>query len=565
MKNKLGLSKIVKITMIIFTWVVFVGFVLFTAKQSNNSSNDNGISNNYTSINNNSGTTANIDTNNGDENEGNNVSEDKNTYTENLYVELEIDNGVKNELIMWQKIDSKYYLFLPTGVDSDKLKISETYKTEVFIDDMQIVSDKIYGFAEGKHTVRIGDYTTSLTIMKSENVPSVFINTKNDDDLSYLKTSKDVQVSGEITFMEKDGSGINVAMDSINGRGNTSWKAGELYDKYPFNIKLNEKTDVFGMGNNKKWCIIPQVFDESLIRNIITNDLSEAMGLENTPNAENVDVYFNGEYIGTYLLSQKVDMGKNKLIQSEDGFLVECELMERYDAEENKFITDRNQAIIVKSPNTIESSKLDEIREYIQRVEDAIYSDTGYNSNGEHYSDLIDVDSFVKVYLINEFSMNLDGGATSFFMYKNGDEKLKAGPVWDFDWAYGSYEARDGVNLVEGNCWYIKNKNMYDGDDLAIMAKLCTHPEFWDKVKYEWKNTLRPYVTAQLYGGDITSIDEYMEKYKKSAAMNFTRYEILPSSYVWGSSDTGSTYEENIKFLKEFYKRRIEFFNNFNS
>ena len=161
--------------------------------------------------------------------------------------------------------------------------------------------------------------------------------------------------------------------------------------------------------------------------------------------------------------------------------------------------------------------------------------------------------------------MNLDGGATSFYMYKNGENKLMAGPVWDFDWAYGSYENRDGVNLVEGNSWYIRNKKMYDSKDFAIMAKLCSHSEFWDKVKDEWNNSFKRYVNAQLTGENLTSIDEYMEKYKMSATMNFTRFDILPTSYIWGSSDTGSTYEDNIKFLKEFYKRRIDFLDeNFN-
>ena len=480
-------------------------------------------------------------------------------HSESLYVEVGHANGVQYDLVNWQIKNLSFYLFLPSGADNTNLTLWETYEEDVFIDEKIIVNGNKYELSVGQHNVRIGDYTATLEVMMSANVPSVYIRTENKNGLADLKISKDVQMSGEIAFMDAEGNVTAINMERINGRGNTSWNVGSVYGKYPFNIKLQEKTDVFGLGNNKKWCIITQVFDESLIRNVLANDLAKAVGLEYTPNAENVDVYFNGEYIGTYLLSQKVDLGKNKLIQSEDGYLVECELMERYDAEENKFRTSRGQAIIIKAPDTIDSQKISEIQDYIQRVEDAIYSEDGYNSNGEHYSELIDVDSFVKIYLINEFSMNLDGGATSFFMYKDGDDKLKAGPVWDFDWAFGSYEERDGVNLVEGTSWYIKNKKMYDGNDLAIMAKLCTHPEFWQKVKTEWTYSFRDYVVAQVEGGSITSIDEYMAKYEATAAMNFTRYDILPNAYVWGSSDTGSTYEENMEFLKNFYRRRIKF------
>ena len=480
-------------------------------------------------------------------------------HSDNLYVEVGHANGVQYDLIKWQIINLNFYLFLPTGVDNTNLTLWETYGEDVFIDEKIVVNGNKYELSVGQHNVRIGDYTATLEVMKSANVPSIFIKTQDKDGLSYLTWSKDNQLTGEIAFVDTDGNVTAVDMERINGRGNTSWNVGSTYGKYPFNIKLKEKTNVFGLGNNKKWCIIAQVFDESLIRNVLANDLSKAAGIEYTPNAENADVYFNGEYIGTYLLSQRVDLGKNKLIQSEDGYVVEFELMERYDAEENKFRTSRGQAVIVKAPDTVTEEKVNEIQDYIQRVEDAIYSENGYNSNGEHYSELIDVDSFVKVYLINEFSMNLDGGATSFYMYKDGNDKLKAGPVWDFDWAFGSHESRDGVNLVDGTSWYIKNKRMYDGDDLALMAKLCTHPEFWGKVKSEWAYSFRGYVVAQAEGGNLTSIDEYLKKYEATAAMNFTRFNILPMAYMWGSSDTGSTYEENMEFLKNYYRRRIEF------
>ena len=449
-------------------------------------------------------------------------------------------------------------MFLPAGTDNTNLTLWETYSGDVTIDGEKIINGSKYNLKEGQHKLTIGSKNATLRVMLSANVPSIYIKTENGG-LNKLKSSKDVGISGEIAFMDKDGSVTTATIERINGRGNTSWNAGSLYGKYPFNIKLIEKTNVFGMGNNKKWCIIPQVFDESLIRNVLMNDLSRAIGLEYTPNAENVDVYFNGEYIGTYLLSQKVDMGKNKLIKSDGGYLLECELMERYDAEENKFRTNRGQAVVIKYPDTVSSANLNEINDYMQRVEDAVYADNGYNSRGEHYSDLIDVDSFVKVYLINEFSMNLDGGATSFYMYKTPDGKLKAGPVWDFDWALGSYESRDGVNLVKGDSWYIKNKRLYDGNELALMAKLCSHSEFWDKVKLQWKNSLKAAVTSQVNGGKLTSIDEYHKKYDATAAMNFKRFNILPSSYTWGSSDTGSTYKANMEFLKAYYKRRIEF------
>lgn len=91
----------------------------------------------------------------------------------------------------------------------------------------------------------------------------------------------------------------------MNGRGNTSWNAGAyIFDKFPYNINLEKATDVLGITKNKKWALIANCFDESLMRNILTNDLSEWSGLEYTPGEINVDLYFNGEYLGTYQLSK---------------------------------------------------------------------------------------------------------------------------------------------------------------------------------------------------------------------------------------------------------------------
>jgi hypothetical protein len=82
------------------------------------------------------------------------------------------------------------------------------------------------------------------------------------------------------------------------------------------------------------------------------------------------------------------------------------------------------------------------------------------------YADYIDIDTYIDWWLVHELAFNGEPNhPKSTYMHKDRNGKLKAGPVWDFDWAYGSYENRDGINLVEGNSWYIRNKKMYDSED----------------------------------------------------------------------------------------------------
>lgn len=515
-------------------------------------------------------------------------------------------NGVDYDLVKWFEKGDSHYLFLPSGV-GEEVTLWETFDTDIYLDDELLVNGEQVSLEAGEHIVKAEDAEYNLCVMRSENVPAIFIEAS--EDINYLNSDKSNKSSGDITFIDADGSVSSAGLNQIKGRGNSSWEAGVLFGKYPYNLKLSESTQVFSIANNKKWCLIAQVFDESLIRNIIMNDLAHSIGLEYTPTAENTDVYYNGEYIGTYLLSQRVDIGSNSLVDIYDlekatenanegnnledytkkssvgnlgsknpgtykyfdipndpeditgGYLIEFELGERYDAEDCGFVTDRSQIVVLKSPSAASKSEVEYIRDYVQRVEDAIYSEDGYNSYGEHYSELIDVESFAKVYLLNEFSMNLDSGATSFYMYKDVDGVLFAGPIWDYDWSLGAYAVKDGVDLVTGDKWFVKNKALTDGTGRALLSKLCTHDDFWNIVIKVWNESLGKSILSIINGEDGKGVEFYGSFYYAAAAMNFTRYDILDKNPDWGSADTGDTYEENIEYLKEYMQRRYDFMN----
>lgn len=99
------------------------------------------------------------------------------------------------------------------------------------------------------------------------------------------------------------------SLKHIKGRGNASWE----YDKRPYNIKLDESADLLGMGKAKGWCLLANYLDTSLMRNKIIYDLAEETGIPFTMDARSLDLYINGEYKGTYLLTEKVEVDKNRL------------------------------------------------------------------------------------------------------------------------------------------------------------------------------------------------------------------------------------------------------------
>lgn len=525
----------------------------------------------------------------------------KNLIAGNLYLECNGSNGVTYDLVKMYNKGGKYYFFLPSYADNSKLIFWETVIGDVTIDGKLVPSGTQISLPNGEHAFTYNGKNVTINVLHSANVPSIFISSTTN--LVKLKSDKNNTAAGSITFIDKNGGVATTGLDKMKGRGNTSWNAGQLFGKYPFNINLSEKVNVFGIATNKKWCLLANVFDESLIRNNVMFELAAMENLQYTPGYENVDVYYNNEYIGTYLLTQKVDVGKNSLLYGlsdlekankqanpnvnldslkrtsvggdlnsyeknsykycegmknpsdiSGGYLLEFELNERYAQERCGFVTAKGQPVVIKSPENCSKEEVEFIRKYVQRVEDAVYSSTGKDSYGKHYSQLIDMDSFAKVYLINEISMNLDATATSFYLYLDKGSVLKAGPVWDFDWALGSYQNRDGVDLTKGDAWYVRYKKIYGHSSLDIMATLCTQPDFIKKVKSIWEGSMSGNLQKI-----INKIDSYGNYYSATANMNFRRYDILTAQPQWGSADTGTTYNANIAYLKKFLERRKAF------
>ncbi len=247
-------------------------------------------------------------------------------------------------------------------------------------------------------------------------------------------------------------------MEYIRGRGNSTWSA----DKKPYKIKLDKKSDLFGMGANKHWVLLANIYDNSKMRNKMTYELGERLNMPYTPKSVPVDVVMNGEYYGNYYLSEQVRLGENRvdlpdltetkteLTDDEitGGYLLSAEQGE----DENCFNSNRNSSFTIESPaaedwqNT--ETSFDEVKGYIQgyvnKCEEAMYNEDYKAEDGTPYTDLIDVDSMIKYYLFQEFSQNGDAyenGSTYFYKDRNG--KLCFGPLWDFDyvaWAGCDYE-----------------------------------------------------------------------------------------------------------------------------
>lgn len=296
---------------------------------------------------------------------------------------------------------------------------------------------------------KYSDYVCNIT---NTGLPVVVVN-QPDGDTDWKQvgvkvwskeTDFDNVTPGEITIYNADGS-VNVAASTAMTRlrGNTS----KNFPKKPFAVKFDSKTSVLGMPKHKRWVLLANWKDKSLMRNHVAFGIAQKFSetfADSTPwqvHGEFVELVYNGVHVGNYYLCEQIKIDGNRLdIQDEYdgetitssnvgdfGYLMECD--DYYD-ENYKFVTRHYIPFQFKDDCDGGNVIKNYVQNKVQGIEDNLYKgnySTAYND--------FDVYSFADYLLINELAMNSEiGHPRSLYVYMDGTGKLKAGPVWDFDW-----------------------------------------------------------------------------------------------------------------------------------
>ncbi|GHV09638.1 hypothetical protein FACS189485_22420 [Spirochaetia bacterium] len=312
--------------------------------------------------------------------------------------------------------------------------------------------------------------------------------------------------------------------DEIRGRGNTTW--GQ--PKKPYRIKFKNKTSLFGYEQAKSWVLLANYLDPTLIMNTLAFELGVRFGLPFTNHYQHVDLVLNGVYQGSYVLTEQVQVGKGRVdIDEDDGFLVELDV---YYDEDPKFRTDLYQLpVMVKSPeDLINPAGYDFVKNSMNALEAAL-TDVSFPESG--YRDLINMDTFVDFLLINEIVANGElGHPKSTYMYKDaGAAKISMGPLWDFDWGFGS----------PGNYF---NYTDYRSGRHSFFQRFFDDPVFSVAYKAHWNENLSGIINIGPF------IDEMAASLEKSQALNARR---------WGAVD----YAQIISRMKTWWMQRMVYLN----
>ena len=483
-----------------------------------------------------------------------------------------------------------YYVFLPSFVEPGELTVSYPDSTQITFasgqDVVKLQNNEKSNVLQEKVTYDIEfidiDGNTQqcgkLMFMKSQNLPAMFIDTESGS-LDYLNQNKENREPGNMSLYSDTGMLEWIGeLTHMTGRGNQTW----TFDKKSYSIKLENKADLFGMGEAKDWVLLCNVYDRSYIRNKITYEMAIASGMGWAPQSQYIDLYVNEQYHGLYQLCEKVEIDSQRInirdleeaneltnpgtnlselqrIVEDDrkgylwekepkditgGYLVERDYGYKYDEALSGFVSPilRDQYTI-KSPDRVSEGELKYISALFEEMEEAVIANNGINTKGKHYTEYIDVKSFANKYVIEELTRNDGGGATSAFYYKPEDSKsnlIFAGPVWDYDKAYGRVEG------IESNTRDLCFSTLHF-DGTLLYYYLYKQPEFYEEVKKIYRDFYSDYL-GQLADGDL--ILSYCEEIEKATQMDNIR---------WNTIVKNASYKDEAEEIRKFIEERKGF------
>ena len=331
----------------------------------------------------------------------------------------------------------------------------------------------------------------------------------------------------------------------IRGRGNTTWDM----PKKPYRLKLDDHTKLLGMKGNKDWVLLANYSDKTLLRNIVAMEISRLCNLPWTPHMRTVELYLNGSYQGSYVLCQHKEVAKEKVdIDVEKG-----DLYLEVDTTQDELVCFTSERWLIpfmfKDPEEPTAAQISAFKAYVQQIEDALYANPGGG-----WEDLIDLDSFLGNYIVQEICKNVDGNfRKSIFFSKTVDGPLVLAHVWDFDIALGNCnyidsQHQNGVtNGPEG--WLIKIMGRKKKTD-SWYPRLFLDPVFVEALKAKW-DSIKPGLD------EIPAmIDRLVDLNRASYDANFKKWNIL-GTYVWPNLYYYPTYDEEVAYLKDFFTTRV--------
>lgn len=381
------------------------------------------------------------------------------------------------------------------------------------------------------------------------NLPTVTIHTKNGE----IPYDKEHEIECYISIISNDGQTILSDTATIRERGNAS----RGFPKKPYRIKFAHKHQVLGSpANAKKWTLINNYGDKTLMRNQLAFELSRRLGMPYTPFCAYVDVILNGDYKGCYQLCDQIEVHKNRVAVTEmkttdnsgealtGGYLIEADAYAN--EEPSMFWSSLGTMVTIKSPK--EDSITTEQHNYIANH---------YSQMESNWQKYLDLNTFLRHFIVGELSGNTDTYWSMYLYKQRSNDTLYVGPVWDFDLAFDNDNRTYPIqNLTD----YIYRTN---GSTTGYLKRLV------DKIvvestsaKYQllsiWTKARKAGLTEENF---IAYIDAQEDMLQESQELNFTRWPIM-NQYVHQNPKIWGSYKKEVQNVRNYFKQRLTWMDN---
>ena len=334
----------------------------------------------------------------------------------------------------------------------------------------------------------------------------------------------------------------------VKGRGNSTWG----YDKKPYALKFPSKTSVLGMPKHKRWVLLANTMDRTMMRNRVAYHVAEQTSLAWTPRTEYAEVILNGKHIGNYLITEQIRIDKNRIniTEMEPGDISGEAITGGYVFEMDFHFDNVNQwwtpqgfpsSISFPDEEDIVPEQIEWAKNYFNEVERVIF-DGGFADPEKGYAAYIDPQSFVDYWIVYELCINHEiANPGSVYLHKDRGGKLTAGPIWDFDWgtfSYAASPAAEGKLFMTHAIWY---RRLFQDEAFKALAKR------------RWKELYHKFVAI----GDFI-LEEY-DYLGESAKKNFAIWNPATTGNVNG--DVYLSFDEAVERMHTIYTERVEHLN----
>jgi len=391
----------------------------------------------------------------------------------------------------------------------------------------------------------------------SSNLPIVFINTNGQSIPNEPKITADMGIiyngEGSRNYITDPWNNYNGKI-GIERRGHSSQK---LFPKKQYGFETrddngeNLNVSLLGFPAENDWILYAPYSDKTLMRNVLAYHLSNELG-RYASRTKFCELILNGEYHGIYVLMEKIKQDRNRVDISEiddsdisGGYILEMTHKNKLQPGEVHFLSTQiiNRTYAYKYPKGVDITE--EQKAWIESYF-YVFENTWYGNHPKDadfgFAKYIDVPSCIDFTLLNELFRNVDAFHASTFIYKDRGEKLKIGPLWDYNIAMGNCNYANGWKPRGWQMTVRQKAGIFLQDESFLMQYI----ERWGELRQDRLSL--DYI--------MKKIDETAELLSEARVRNFQRWDVL-GTYVWPNYFIGDSYEEEIDYLKQWLEERI--------